>query len=192
MTRTTSIFIALAVTVATPQLTAAATIVQTADQTGDGYADSWTLDDNGDGIADRLIIDGNQDGTIEISASFTSDARAIVVWVDTNLDGYWDLVLEPQYANQGTGARVAQILWRDFDQDGRWENRYYDGQLDGIYEWVMVDTNFDGVADNWRGNAAPQGRSAVDEIARDVASVGAVNILHSAGLQVYFPSLVIP
>jgi hypothetical protein len=87
---------------------------------------------------------------------------------------------------------VAVMVWRDVDVNGLWENAYYDGQLDGYFEWVLVDTNFDGAGDTWAQNAAPAGRTAVDELARQIASIEAVNILTSGNVPVFFPSSTIP
>lgn len=171
---------------------AAYTVIEAADQNGNGYADSWTLDDNGDGRVDRLIIDGDENGSCEMEMRVDVNGRALSQWFDTDGNGYYDVVVEPYYANGGTGAQVAQMVWRDVDANNRWENLYYDGQLDGYAEWVMVDTNFDGSADTWRGNAAPVGRTATDELARNVANIEAVNILRTAGIPVFFPSTAFP
>lgn len=193
MKRSVVLIMALSLIVVASRSAAASSHCTSADQNGNGVAESWACDDSGDGFSDRLIIDGNEDGTTDIDGTYTARGeRVVVVWIDTHLDGRWDLAWQPLYANQGTGAMVQQVLWHDFDQNGLWENRYHDGQLDGVYEWVMVDTNFDGVADTWRGNAAPAGRSATDAMARQAASVGAVNILHAAGIPVFFSASTIP
>lgn len=163
------------------------TIIQTADQTGDGVADTWTLDDNGDGRVDRLLVDANQDGTSEVELGVNAAGVVTVAWVDSNLDHHWDLVVQPWYANNGTGAMVGKMLWHDYDQNNAWERRYYDGQLDGYFEWVMVDGNGDGWADTWLANSAPPGRSATDAIARQVASIGAFNILVGGNVPIFGP-----
>lgn len=168
------------------------TILDAADLNGNGVADSWTLDDNGDGQVDRLIADGDEDGSCEVEMRVDVNRRIASLWVDTDLDGYYDVVLEPYYADGGRGAHVANMVWRDADRNNRWENAYYDGQLDGYAEWVMVDTDFDGIADTWRANAAPPGRTALDEVSRTVANVGAINTLHAAGIPVFFPVSTIP
>ena len=171
---------------------AAYTVLDAADQNGNGVADSWTVDDTGDGRVDRLLIDGDENGRCEFEMPVDINGRALSQWFDTNLDGYWDTVLVPYYANGGVGAQVAVLVWRDVDANNLWENAYYDGQLDGYAEWVMVDTNFDGAADTWRGNAAPVGRTATDELARNVSGIEAVNILRNAGIPVFFPTTTIP
>lgn len=171
---------------------AAYTIIETADQSGNGRADTWTLDDNGDGSVDRMVIDGNEDGWVEIELRLDLDGRTASLWVDSNLDARYDAVLVPYYADSGTGTLAGTMGWLDLDLNGAWELAYYDGDLDGYYEWVMVDTNYDGSADSWRGNVAPPGQTATDELARQIASIEAVNILHTAGIPVFFPSSTIP
>lgn len=163
------------------------TILLTADQTRDGVPDTWMMDDNADGLADRILVDGNQDGTAEVELGVNTAGVATVAWVDSNLDHYWDLVVQPYYANNGTGAMVGKMLWHDYDQNGAWEHRYYDGQLDGYFEWVMVDGNGDGSADTWLANTAPPGRSATDAIARQVAATSAFNILVAGNVPIFGP-----
>ena len=192
MNRAVAVLSAVALTLTVAGAAAAYTILDTSDMSGNGIADSWTVDDTGDGRVDRLIIDGNEDGRIDIAMVVDAAARNAALWVDSNVDGGWDAVLVPYYANGGTGAQVAAMIWRDIDQNGRWENAYYDGQLDGYYEWVLVDTNYDGAGDRWYGNAAPAGHTATDELARQVATTGSINILAAAGIPVFFPSGTIP
>lgn len=163
------------------------TVIQEADQTGDGVADTWTLDDNGDGLVDRLLVDGDQDGTAEVELRVNAAGVVTAAWIDSNLDHVWDLVLQPWYANNGTGALVGKMLWQDFEQNGAWERSFYDGNLDGYFEWVMVDGNLDGSADTWLANSAPPGRSATDAIARQVASISAFNILVSGNVPIFGP-----
>ncbi len=183
---------ALLLTLATAGAAGAYVIINYGDQSGNGVADSWTLDDNGDGSVDRLVMDGNEDGVIDITMGVDASGRSYALWIDSNVDYTYDAVLVPYYANGGTGAQVASLIYRDIDQNGLYEHQFYDGQLDGYYEWVAVDTNADGAADTWRANAAPAGHTATDELARQVASVGAVNILHAAGIPVFFPVSTIP
>lgn len=192
MRRSGAVLAAVVLTVATAGTAAGYTILNTGDQSGNGIADSWTLDDNGDGRVDRLVMDSNEDGQIDLTLGVDAAGRSYGVWIDSNIDYRYDAVLVPYYANGGTGPQVASMIWRDVDVNGLWESAFYDGQLDGFYEWVMVDTNADGTADTWHGNAAPAGYTATDELGRQVASIGAVNILHAAGIPVFFPSGTIP
>lgn len=163
------------------------TILLTSDQTRDGVADTWMLDDNGDGRVDRILVDGNQDGAAEVVLGVNAAALVTVAWVDSNLDRYYDLAMEPYYANNGTGAMVGKMLWQDYDQNGAWERRFWDGNLDGYYEWVLVDENGDGWADTWLANSAPPGRSATDAMARQVGSMTAFNILVSGNVPIFGP-----
>lgn len=182
---------ALALVFATPAPTAAYTVIESGDQTGNGYADVWTIDTNGDGWADEMIIDANENGRVEISLVWTG-SLVRSVWFDTNEDGVYDSVLEPYYANNGAGALAAKMLWVDFDQNGLWERRFYDADLDGYYEWVEVDTNYDGSADQWVGNAAPAGHTAVDDMARRASASGAIDILSNLGFSPFNPVSTIP
>jgi hypothetical protein len=177
---------------AAPVSVVAYTIIDAGDQTGNGWTDTWTLDDNGDGRVDRLVVDANEDGRVEATVVVDVNGRITGIWLDSNLDHFNDTVYVPQYANGGTGAFVANILWRDVEQNGLFENAYWDAARDGYFEWVMVDTNFDGTADTWRPNSAPAGQSATDVHARQVASISAVNILHQVGIPVFYPSTTIP
>jgi hypothetical protein len=192
MRRLAALTAAIAVFLGSTTDVAAYTILDAADQNRNGVVDSWTVDDNGDGRVDRLLIDGNENGACEVEMPVDINGRAVSQWFDTNLDGYWDAVIVPYYANGGVGAQVATMIWRDVDENNVWENAYYDGQLDGYAEWVMVDTNFDGAADTWRANSAPAGHTATDELARNVAGIEAVNILRTAGIPVFFPTSTIP
>lgn len=162
---------------------AAQTVIETADLTGNGVVDTWTLDDNNDGWVDRMLVDANEDGVAELSMS-VSGGLATALWIDTNIDHVYDFVVQNHHAN---GALVGTTIWRDGDQNGAWENAYFDGQLDGYFEWVLVDSNYDGAADTWVGNTAPPGRSATDEMARQVASQSAFQILVNAGIDVFGP-----
>lgn len=190
--RLLSIALSAALVLAVPATARAYTVLQTADQNGNGWADTWILDDNGDGVSDRMLIDGNENGVAEVEMGLVSGGVIRVVWMDANLDGHWDTVIEPYYANNGRGALQAKLLWRDANEDGIWENRYYDSELDNYYEWVMVDTNRDGHPDQWVGNSAPAGQTATDVLARQVAPIEAVNILRTAGLSAFFPVSSIP
>lgn len=192
MKRVIAVAASSALLLASTATAAAYTVLDAADQTHNGVSDSWTIDDNGDGRVDRLVIDGDENGSCEVELRVDINGRSASLWIDSNLDGNYDAVLEPYYANGGTGAQVATLIWRDVDGYVGWENAYYDGQLDGYAEWVKVDTDFDGTADTWRGNAAPPGRTAIDELARNVASIEAINILRTAGIPVYFPVTTIP
>jgi len=192
MKRFAAALFAIVVALGTPVATRAYTVLESADQTGNGYVDTWLLDDNGDGRADRMLIDGNENGVAEIILVVAGNGFVSGIWMDASLDGYWDTVIEPHYANVGTGAMVGKMLYRDSDQNGRWENAYYDAQLDNYYEWVMVDSNFDGAADTWVANSAPAGHTATDQLARQVANTAAINILHTAGLSVFFPVTTVP
>lgn len=162
-----------------------------ADMTGNGVADTWLLDDDGDGTADRMRIDANESGVAEAELGIDDNGVMFVAWLDANLDGIWDSVVEPVFASSGT-AIIGKTLWLDANQDGLWENRYYDSDLNNYYEWVMVDSNYDGVADVWRGNSAPAATAAPAVVAGQLQSVGAVNVLHGLGLSVFFPSATIP
>ena len=187
MKRTFALGGALVLALATVGTAAAYTVLYTGDQTGDGVADTWMLDDNGDGRTDRVLVDGNQNGQAEIQLLANANGAVIAAWIDSNLDHFWDLVLEPYYANGGTGGMVAKMLWVDADQNGAWEKRYWDGNLDGYYEWVLVDGNGDGSGDTWLGNSAPRGLSATDVIYRNVGATAAFNILVGGNVPIFGP-----
>lgn len=164
---------------------AAAAQTVTADGNGNGVTDTWGIDDNNDGQLDRLLIDGDENGVAEVWAT-TSGGRFISIWLDTSLDNVYDSVLVPYYAT-GTSSLSQRVLWRDGDQNGLWESAYYDGQMDAYYEWVLVDTNFDGTGDTWQGNVAPAGYGAADEAARRVAALGAFQILVAGNVPIFGP-----
>lgn len=164
---------------------AAATQILTADGTGNGVTDTWYFDDNDDGLLDRVLIDANENGLADAVAA-TRGGLILSVWLDTNGDAVYDAALVPYYA-PGTSSVMARVLWRDVDQNARWENAYYDGQLDPHYEWVLVDTNYDGSADTWAWNVAPRGHGAADEAARQVAAVGAFQILVGGNVPIFGP-----
>lgn len=166
---------------------AAFTVLFTGDQTGDGVADTWMLDDNGDGRTDRVLVDGNQNGLAEVQLLVNANNVVVAAWIDSNLDNRWDLVVEPWYANGGTGALVGKMLWVDGDQNGAWERRYWDGNLDGYFEWVLVDGNLDGWADTWLANSAPRGLSATDVIARRIGATTAFGILVGGNVPIFGP-----
>ncbi len=153
------------------------------DFSGDGYTDTWLLDDDGDGSIDRVLIDNDGNGVAEL-LGYASAGVAIVSYVDSNNDTVYDVALQPIYSS---GVQVGSQVWRDADQNGAWENAYYDGQLDGYFEWVLVDSNFDGAGDTWYANTAPAGYSATDEAARQVAAVGAFNILAAGNVPIFGP-----
>jgi hypothetical protein len=180
------------IALAVPAAAGAYTVLLAADWSGNGIADSWSLDDNGDGSADRILIDGNENRYAEMVMASNANGVLYAIWMDSNEDGTWDAVLEPYYASGGTGALVAKLLWLDADQNGRWEHAFYDAQLDNYYESVMVDTNRDGSADRWVANVAPAGRTAVDGMAGRAAVAGSIDILHAAGLSVFYPISTIP
>jgi hypothetical protein len=170
----------------------AATVMAFYDQTGDGIGETWVMDDNGDGSADRIIYDPDQDGVLDVELYGNAFGTTAYLLVDTGGAQTYDLALVPYYSNNGGGAQVASLMWRDFDENGRYENAYYDGQLDGYYEWTMVDATGDGTADTWYASTAPRGYTAVDELARNVARIESVNILRQAGIPVFFPVGTIP
>lgn len=192
-----AVMAAVVLTLAAPGAARGYEIIQAMDGTGDGVADLWTLDDNGDGIVDRLVMDSNQDGVVEVTVGYDTNGRITALWLDTNMDHFNDSVLVPYYANGGTGAQVASLIYSDVDQNGLYEHAFYDSQLDGYYEWVAVDTNADGVGDAWRGNLAPAGHTATDQIADQIVgqmmtSQFMYNYLHNQGMNVFFPSLPSP
>ena len=183
---------ALVVLLAIGTPVAAATVLGTYDQTGNGYADTWAMDDSGDGVADRLIIDADEDGQADIELFANAYGTTAYLAVDSSGTNSYDAWLFPYYANGGAGPQVHSLIALDVNEDGLYENSYFDGQMDGYYEWVFVDTNYDGAADTWTGNSAPHGYTAVDEVARNVARIESVNILRTAGIPVFFPSGTIP
>jgi hypothetical protein len=178
-----AVIVAGALWVASPGAARAQTVLESTDQTGNGYIDTWAMDDDDDGWIDRILIDANENGQAEVVAVF-SFGTATGAWIDANLDLVFDMMLQPSYAN---GVIVGRTLWRDADQNGRWENAYFDGQLDGYFEWVLVDVNLDGAGDTWAQNVAPAGYSATDEMARQVAAVTAFQILQGGGVPIFGP-----
>lgn len=169
---------------------AASTVLASYDQNGNGRVDTWLVDDNGDGVTDRMIVDGNENNYGEAQVFYGGN---LPTWLtlDANEDGSNEMTMQPVYWSNG--ALRGRTMWSDQDRNGRWENGYYDGDLDGIYEWVCVDTNFDGVADTWKGTSAPAGRGALDNMAaRNVAFNNWVNDMHGRGLAVFFPTVSVP
>jgi hypothetical protein len=151
--RTTPIAMALAMVavVAFAGTAAGYTILVQSDLSGNGRAETWLIDDNLDGRSDRLIADANEDGYIDGWVNYDGFGRPATAWADLNYTGRYEMVVQPVYGTSGTA--VGQYWFADVNEDGRFENIYWDGQLDGIYEQVMVDTNADGAADTWRQSA---------------------------------------
>lgn len=158
-------------------------LIETADLNQNGVIDAWGYDDDADGGVDRLLIDANERATAEVII-YANRGQIVVIHIDANLDDILDTAYVPYYAD---AVAVGLMLWRDVDQNGAWENAYYDGQLDSYFEWVYVDTNFDGAGDTWRANAAPAGRSASDEAARQVAALSAFQNLQAGNVPIFGP-----
>ena len=179
-----------ALLLATAPVVLAMTVLGTYDQNGNGRADTWLVDDNGDGVTDRMIVDGNENNYGEAQVFYAGN---LPTWItlDANEDGSNEMTMQPVYWSDGTLR--GRTMWSDQDRDGRWENGYYDGDLDGIYEWVCVDSNFDGLADTWKGSAAAPGRGAIDDMtARNVAVRNWIDDMHRRGLAVFFPTVSVP
>lgn len=169
---------------------AVSTVLYWYDGNGNGRVDTWLMDDTGDGRADRLVVDGNENNYAEAIVYYGASGLPSWIYMDAAEDGWYESTTQPVYWSNG--ALRGRTVWTDMDGNDRWENGYFDGNLDGIYEWVCVDTNYDGLADTWRGNAAPAGRGAVDEMARRVAANNAITILQNAGISVFFPTVSVP
>ena len=170
---------------------AAGTYVLWYDQNANGIADTWLVDDDGNtNTAERMLIDNNENNYAEMQVVYATTGQINSIWLDAEENGSYELMVQPAYA---TGGQViGRSLWYDPEADGRWNIGYYDGNLDGYYEYVCVDTNYDGVADSWTYNSAPAGRSATDDIARRVAAANWVNGMHARGLAVFFPTVSVP
>ena len=165
------------------QAVVAATIVESGDMNRDGYYDYWGIDDNGDGIIDRTLLDFGNDGRAEVEMQGQGSVLYTAL-IDTNFDAVWDTALQPAWVN---GSVTGWTSWRDWDQNGRWENAYFDGNNDRYAEWVMVDSNFDGAADTWQANSVPAGYTATDVIARDVGAMVAFDNLVKFGVPIFGP-----
>ena len=168
---------------AVAQSALAATIIESGDSNGDGFYDYWGIDDTGDSVIDRTLLDYGNDGRAEV-VMYGQGPVLHSAFLDANLDGLWDTVVQPSWAN---GAITGWIFWRDADQNGRWENGYFDGNNDRYAEWVMVDSDYDGVADTWGANSAPAGYSATDVIARDVGARVAFENLVKFNVPIFGP-----
>lgn len=169
---------------------AATTVLGTYDQNGNGRADTWLVDDNGDGATDRMIVDGNENNYGEAQVFYSGNFPTWAT-LDANEDGSNEMTTQLVYWPDGTHRGTT--MWSDQDANGRWESGYYDGNRDGIYEWVCVDTNFDGVADTWQGTAASPGSGAIDNMmARNVAFRNWIDDMHRRGLPVFFPTVSVP
>ncbi len=169
---------------------AAATTLGWYDANGNGRADTWLVDDNGDGVTDRMIVDGNENNWGEAQVFYQG---GLVTWstLDANEDGLNEMAMQPVYWSNGTLR--GRTMWSDQDRNGRWENGYYDGDLDGISEWVCVDTNLDGLADTWKGTSAPAGNGAIGNMmARDVAFRNWIDDMHRRGQGAFFPTVSVP
>lgn len=163
---------------------AASTILVQSDLNGNGRTDTWLIDDNLDGRTDRLITDTNEDGYVDGWVSYDTLGRPHTMWADLNLTGRYEMIVQPVYA--ANGAAQGQYWWSDANEDGRYENLYWDGQMDGIYEQAMVDTNFDGIADTWRQSVAPANPNAPYMPAHNVATHNMINIFHREGRCVFY------
>lgn len=171
---------------------AAGTYLLWYDMNGNGAADTWLVDDDGNAnTAERMLVDNNENGRVEMQAIYgAGGGRIEKVWLDADENGGYEIMVQPSYA--ANGAVIGKSLWYDPEVDGRLNVGYYDGNLDGYYEYVCVDTNYDGIADTWTWNAAPAGRTATDDIARRVAAANWVNGMHARGLAVFFPTVSVP
>lgn len=170
---------------------AAGTYVLWSDQNGNGIADTWLVDDDGNtNTAERMLIDSNENGRVELQALFSTATQIGSVWFDPDENGGYEIVAQPVYA--ANGAVIGRYLWYDANQNGQFEIGYYDGGLDGYYEYVCVDNDYNGVANYWTYNSAPAGRSATDDIARRIAAANWVNAMHARGLAVFFPTVSVP
>ena len=170
---------------------AAGTYIYWYDQNANGVADTWLVDDDGNGnTAERMLIDNNENGWAEMQVLNDTNSRITSVWLDADENGGYEIMVQPSYSTNG--ALIGKSLWYDPGVDGGLDVGYYDGNLDGYYEYVCVDTNYDGVADTWTSNTAPRGRSATDDIARRVAAANWVNGMHARGLAVFFPTVTVP
>ena len=161
------------------------------DQNGNGVADTWLVDDDGNfATAERMLVDNNENNYVEMQLVYDSFGRLGWVWLDAEENGSYEIMVQPSYNANGTIR--GRTLWFDPDLDGRFHVAYYDGDMDGYYEWVCVDTNYDGLCDRWIGNAAPRGRTATDQIARNASYNNWVNGMHARGLAVFFPTVTVP
>ena len=193
MTVRRSIAVLLAVTsaatVAGP--VAAGTYISWYDQNANGIADTWLVDDDGNtNTAERMLVDSNENSWAETQVVYDASGRVTAVWLDAEENGGYEIMVQPSYS--AGGALIGRSLWYDPGTDGRLDIGYYDGNLDGYYEYVCVDTNFDGLADTWTWNTAPRGRSATDDIARRVAANNWVTAMQGRGLNVFFPTVSVP
>lgn len=181
--------VTLALTLAGPA--AAGTYIYWYDQNANGIADTWLVDDDGNtSTAERMLVDSNENGLVEMQMTYDTVGRLGAVWLDAEENGGYEIMVQPSY--HAAGAIIGRSLWYDPEVDGRLNIGYYDGNLDGYYEYVCVDTNYDGVADTWTWNTAPRGQSATDDIARRVAANNWVATMQGRGLAVFFPTVSIP
>jgi hypothetical protein len=191
MRRSIAALVAVTAAVALAGPVLAGTYIYWYDQNANGIADTWLVDDDGNAsTAERMLVDNNENGWAEMQVLNDASGRLVSVWLDADENGGYEIMVQPSYA--AGGAIIGRSLWYDPETDGRLNVGYYDGNLDGYYEYVCVDTNYDGVADTWKYNTAPAGRSATDDIARRVAAANWVNGMHARGLAVFFPTVTVP
>lgn len=148
------------------------------DLSGNGVAETWIYDDDGDGQLDRVLFDGDENRIVEM-VLYVAAPRIIAAWLDRNQDGFYDYVVEPSYYTNGTGWW--STLWVDSEQNGLWENVYYDEFNDGHFEWVEVDSNYDGSADTWFTTVAPQALTGVDIMTQQMVVMMSLNSARAMG-----------
>lgn len=153
----------------------------------DGWYHGWYWDGDGDGLVEYVYLDDGEDGFHEVVLRDSNEnSRIDQLWVDVEQNGAYEGSAIYHYQGYG-GNFVTQEVQLDRNQNGRFEIGYYDGDRNGTYELIKQDTNGDDYADTWYQNTASSGTTYADSLARNVSNVSAVNILHGAGLSVFFP-----
>ena len=191
MRRSIPALVAVSAALALAGPAAAGTYIYWYDQNANGIADTWLVDDDGNtSTGERMLIDSNENGLVELQMTYDAAGRLGGIWLDAEENGGYEIMVQPSF--HAGGAIIGRYLWYDPEVDGRLNIGYYDGNLDGYYEYVCVDTDYDGVADRWTWSTAPRGQSATDDIARRVAANNWVTTMQGRGLAVFFPTVSTP
>ncbi len=189
--RSTAVIVAVAMVLTMASPVAASTYIGYYDKNGNGTTDTWLVDDDGNtSTAERWFLDNNENGYVEMQVQYAANGLITGIWLDAEENGSHEILVQGAYASNG--AVIGRYLWYDPNTDGRMDIGYYDGDLDGYYEWVCVDTDYDGVANQWTANTAPRGHTAVDTIARNVSFHNWVDFMHARGHAVFFPTVSVP
>ncbi len=137
---------------------------QTQGQSGSVPDYLFNGDRDSDGISDLTDLDADNDGILD-----TDEAGGESIAPDQDADG--DGI--PNYRDTDDATVLAGIVEVDSNADGVWDN--YDQDLDGIPDFLDVDSDNDGVPDLTEANGTDGDGDGVDDSMNDDDSDGIPN-----------------